>query len=515
VNEETRSWSVGALARAAGVTVRTLRHYDEIGLLSASARSQGEHRRYSTRDVQRLYRILALRSLGFGLDAIASFLAGDHQRPLVEIVREQRDRVDLDLDHSRRLRRRLDDILTTVTAASEPSADDLLEIMEMLTMTEISPSLVTTLLRRGGRLPTGAVTRVDYHDLPSQSSQIARLRLYYDRDAPTGAPRSMILKRNLSVAWAVQASADEVRFYRTVGGLPDHPRLVPECYAPLHEALTGESHLLLEDLSATHVPATSDRDAQVAGDVPDDDTIEAVVDTLARIHAYWWDHRLLRDGIFPLLDWNGDTTRYGEYQQHRRRSWQALSARAAAEIPPDMHELLEDVFARLPAHWDRHMADRVRDRRHLTLMHGNSYFVNFLVPLPGTRGDTYLIDWQCPTANIGAHDLVNLCATFWTREQRRHGDREERILRHYHRRLTDHGVVDYDFDQLRDDYRSGLIYWLLVPIQDAYGGAPRDYWWPKLRCLVEAYHDWNAGELLNPDGHQPDTRPGNGAAPTH
>jgi DNA-binding transcriptional MerR regulator len=61
---------VGAVARIAGVTVRTLHHYDEIGLLRASGRSDAGYRRYDEADLDRLQRILFYRELGFGLDEI-------------------------------------------------------------------------------------------------------------------------------------------------------------------------------------------------------------------------------------------------------------------------------------------------------------------------------------------------------------------------------------------------------------------------------------------------------------
>ena len=48
---------IGELARHAGVTVRTLRHYDELGLLTPSERSGGGHRLYGAADVERLYRL--------------------------------------------------------------------------------------------------------------------------------------------------------------------------------------------------------------------------------------------------------------------------------------------------------------------------------------------------------------------------------------------------------------------------------------------------------------------------
>ena len=69
------TWKVGALARATGLTVRTLHYYDEIGLLPPSARLAGGHRLYDAADVARLYRIIRLRQLGFPLDQVDAVLA--------------------------------------------------------------------------------------------------------------------------------------------------------------------------------------------------------------------------------------------------------------------------------------------------------------------------------------------------------------------------------------------------------------------------------------------------------
>ncbi|EQD87657.1 transcriptional regulator [Saccharopolyspora erythraea D] len=78
------SYSVGEVARLSGVTVRTLHHYDEVGLLVPSRRTRAGYRSYSDGDLDRLRRILFYRELGFGLDEIAGILADgdakDHLR---------------------------------------------------------------------------------------------------------------------------------------------------------------------------------------------------------------------------------------------------------------------------------------------------------------------------------------------------------------------------------------------------------------------------------------------------
>jgi DNA-binding transcriptional MerR regulator len=90
---------VGRVAQA-DVTVRTLHHYDEIGLVRPSARTAAGYRAYSAGDVERLRQVLAYRRLGFGLRAVAD-LVGDrppdaiaHLGRLRGLLLEQRDRAD-------------------------------------------------------------------------------------------------------------------------------------------------------------------------------------------------------------------------------------------------------------------------------------------------------------------------------------------------------------------------------------------------------------------------------------
>jgi DNA-binding transcriptional MerR regulator len=126
-------WKVGELAKATGLTVRALHHYDEIGLLEPSARTTGGHRLYDDDDVRRLYRIVALRSLGFGLDQIAEALNGNGG--LAETVRLQIARIDDRIAEARELRGRLERVLAA-TESGSPSAGQMIETIEVMTMHE-------------------------------------------------------------------------------------------------------------------------------------------------------------------------------------------------------------------------------------------------------------------------------------------------------------------------------------------------------------------------------------------
>ncbi len=82
-------YSVGKVANLSGVTVKTLHHYDEIGLLSPSGRSEAGYRIYGDADLQRLQQILFYRELGLALEGIATIL-DDPRTDAVGHLRHQR-----------------------------------------------------------------------------------------------------------------------------------------------------------------------------------------------------------------------------------------------------------------------------------------------------------------------------------------------------------------------------------------------------------------------------------------
>src|SRR4051812_41188624 len=123
--------TVGELAAASGLTIRTLHHWDEIGLLCPAERSGAGHRRYSSDDVERLYRIVALRRLGLSLDDVGRALEAEGP-DLRAAVAAHLARVK---DELVRLRR-LEGILEALVEFGEPSTDLMIDAIEVMTMSE-------------------------------------------------------------------------------------------------------------------------------------------------------------------------------------------------------------------------------------------------------------------------------------------------------------------------------------------------------------------------------------------
>ncbi len=110
-----KRFRTGDFARETGVSVRTIRYYDRLGLLSPAARTESGYREYSADDLTRLQQILALKFLGFSLAEIRQALDAPRSAPIdmlthqEAMLRAQRARLDRVVLAAAEARRRLND----------------------------------------------------------------------------------------------------------------------------------------------------------------------------------------------------------------------------------------------------------------------------------------------------------------------------------------------------------------------------------------------------------------------
>lgn len=123
---------IGEVAVASGLTVRTLHHYEQIGLLIASQRSPAGHRIYSDADVERLYRIRLLNGLGLSLAEVSRAL-DDPAWDLRAAVSTHLHELERRLETEGRLRDRLVHLVAAAPAdTAKPT--DLFDVLEHMTM---------------------------------------------------------------------------------------------------------------------------------------------------------------------------------------------------------------------------------------------------------------------------------------------------------------------------------------------------------------------------------------------
>jgi DNA-binding transcriptional MerR regulator len=124
---------VGELAHASGLSIRTVRYYDQIGLLVPAGRTPAGHRLYSDADVRRLYRICLLRRIGLALDEIGRAL-DDPEWDLHHAILAHLEVLDQQVAVGQALRRRLARMAEALAGNESPPTGEFLETLEEMTM---------------------------------------------------------------------------------------------------------------------------------------------------------------------------------------------------------------------------------------------------------------------------------------------------------------------------------------------------------------------------------------------
>jgi thiamine kinase-like enzyme len=338
---------------------------------------------------------------------------------------------------------------------------------------------LTEALRKSGALGKARVCNVaEAGSFVKLRSHTRRLRLEYEGMAGD-APRSLILKMGHrdSDGRPPYANAHEIAFYHDIA--PALPvRVVPRCFEAVEATETSAWHLLLEDLTESHVIAT---------EWPLPPTLtqcESIVQAWARFHAAWWDDPRLGVSVGKWSDAEG--------WEQPLRSLAAQVARFTDRfgelLSPERRDLYQRLLDRAPD-----LLARYSSHRNLTLIHGDAHWWNCFVPREG--GEVRLIDWEDWSIDTATDDLAYMMAMLWYPDRRRRMERP--LLDRYHETLLAQGVGGYDRQALDDDYRLSVLWLIMRPIGQAANNIPPRIWWLNLERIMMAVDDLNCRELLD------------------
>ena len=334
---------------------------------------------------------------------------------------------------------------------------------------------LTDVLRRSGALGAGRVSEVTVESSrPTLLSRIVRLRLSYEGAA---GPGSLIFKTGLPGSGVGPDSGRrETEFYSKVAGAMA-VGVVPRCFEASWDAETKAWHLLLEDLTDTHIIATR---------WPLPPTIaqcERILRALARLHAAWWDDPRLGVSVGSWLD----DTAANQYVQRCANQFEIFADMLGDRLSREKR----DLYARFLAAAPRLLA-RYLSRRNLTVVHGDAHVWNCFLAKDGE--DDRLFDWDVWRIGTVTSDLAYMMALHWYPERRHRAERP--LLDHYHAALVTHGVRGYDRAALDDDYRLSALLQLMTPVWQASIDLPPVIWWSHLERITLAVDDLGSRDLL-------------------
>ena len=196
-------YKVGELAQRAGVSVRTLHHYEAIGLLVPSARSASDHRLYAAKDLERLVKITALTSLGFSLEQVRTML--DEPSSTAELVEQHLDRARELAAEQVQIVERLEALHARLVAGPD-DIETLFDTMEAMKMIEsyYTKEQLEQLAKRREELGDDAIQKVqdEWQQLFGKSRELI------DRGVPPESPEAQAIAKRASELVAMFTGGD-------------------------------------------------------------------------------------------------------------------------------------------------------------------------------------------------------------------------------------------------------------------------------------------------------------------
>ncbi len=152
---------VGELAKKSGVSVRSLHHYDKIGLLVPSERTESGHRLYGLENIAQLHQIISLRNLGFSLKDTQEFLRNS-DASMADIIRMQRQRIREHIRRQEELYQKLKSMEQSIRLQGNVTLEEFLEAIEVIVMSEhyhFTPEQIEKIKQQGEILGTDKIKK--------------------------------------------------------------------------------------------------------------------------------------------------------------------------------------------------------------------------------------------------------------------------------------------------------------------------------------------------------------------
>jgi hypothetical protein len=347
---------------------------------------------------------------------------------------------------------------------------------------QVTNAWLTSVLIKSGALINGEVATFDVKAGQGNWSTNVRLNVKYVKGSQGVLPQRLFLKMVNAHLKDGSFSPSEVYYYtRDFVDVESAPLV--HCYDAAFSEKLQRYHVLLDDLSETHITAEEKTPTLEYG--------LALAGGLAALHSRWWGAQR-----FTEL---GATMHSAEHIRHfvdiSQSGFENILNHFLFKLEPHWPDIIRTLYARHP----QTIIKRTGDDRGFTLVHGDVGHKNILVPRAGDQ-PIYIIDRQpfdwALTTWLGVYDLAYAMVLDWEIETRRH--LEIPILRSYHDQLIKHGINDYSWEQLYNDYKLCVAMSVYVATEYFRSGVESPWvstWLLMLRRALTACEDLSCSEL--------------------
>jgi len=358
---------------------------------------------------------------------------------------------------------------------------------------QLTPEWLTNIFKKKGYLSNGKVTKIiKKNSQETLISNVHFLELNFSNEAQTESisPEIVVIIPKLNDI-AKLLGKHEAKFYSIVAETMNE-KPIPTCYDAAFSEETGLSHIILDDLSKTHIEFL-----KYAPLPPSKRYCERAINCLAEIHAFWWDHPRLKElskhsyVLYTFKENSFNEKEIFDWFKIQNKTIRRFLELLGERISDKRKKLFKTVFSLYPQ-----IAYERIEKKNITVIHGDAHFWNFfyLKNIENEKNNAYLINWQFWGIGVGGQDLAYMIGLFLYPESRQLMEKD--LIKRYHNDLLKFGVKNYSWDECWYDYRLStflnlyrVVWWWSVNLHPG-------LWWPALEKSILTLEYLNCMELL-------------------
>ncbi len=346
---------------------------------------------------------------------------------------------------------------------------------------QATPEWLASLLEKNGFLTKDEVFTIEQNASKAfgTSAKFHSLKIKCTKNTLDSHPINILMK--VMKSEFLEISKKEIDFYETILQSQIELPLIKYYGSEISEE-KKQAVLLFEDLSPTH----RQHGIYQWPLPPVQNQCKDAITTLAKVHAYWWDHSCFGESGFerqPEQD-------VRQFYQNLEKMYVHFVDFLKDRISEQRKKILDLIFEKLP----ELVLNRLSNSNGLTVVHGDAHFGNYLYPRDFDKHQIVIIDWQTWELGLGVKDLSKLIGLHMFPEFRQ--SMEHTLLKDYFEEIQKQGA-NYKWEDFQTDYQVFVMDNLLIPIyQHSLHIVPTVTWWLNLENGFSAFEDNNCMELL-------------------